>query len=471
MSASLPTKTAVASTEILEDRWPGYKAVDYKKVQGRVIVTLEPRQHQTTCPHCHTECRSRHSRQIRTAVDAPLFPHTLTIVRIATYRYRCACGHTCSDRPTFIEPRARLTNSMVLYAQQLLRLSGLTLKAVSQLTGLSWPTLAKLDKAQLKYCFEHVNLSNVRNIAIDEFSVHKNHKYATMIIDNDTGQALWLCRGKSQDAVRPFFQELQKRQLENNITSVSCDMNAAYPRLVLEYLPNACLIYDLFHVVAHFRSDVLKQAMVTTRQRVAERLNQEAQKRAKTGDTPVDKNQLRADIKKAHSSISGIDWIMVQHAEDLTKAKQEKLLQVMQSDNALLAALRPIAESIRELWKIKDQEEAQRHLKTLTSLLGQINKTYDFKPAKRFALMLTRRAEGIVRAGHFGFTTSRIEGSNNKVKVQKRVGYGFRDIEYFFLKVKSILPGKQTLSFYDRLKGHAIIKDRMWAGSWAPSSA
>jgi len=34
--------------------------------------------------------------------------------------------------------------------------------------------------------------------------------------------------------------------------------------------------------------------------------------------------------------------------------------------------------------------------------------------------------------------TSRLEGINNKIKVIKRIAYGFRDEEYFFLKIGSI---------------------------------
>ena len=90
---------------------------------------------------------------------------------------------------------------MVLYAQQLLRCAGLTISAVGELTGLSWKTLHELDKAQLKCCYETLDLSDVRNIAIDEFSVHKNHRYATVVLDKRymsgfvgrTGQIQSLC--------------------------------------------------------------------------------------------------------------------------------------------------------------------------------------------------------------------------------------------------------------------------------------
>ena len=39
--------------------------------------------------------------------------------------------------------------------------------------------------------------------------------------------------------------------------------------------------------------------------------------------------------------------------------------------------------------------------------------------------------------------TSVLEGVNNRIKVIKRMAYGFRDSEYFFLKIKAAFPGKR----------------------------
>ena len=38
--------------------------------------------------------------------------------------------------------------------------------------------------------------------------------------------------------------------------------------------------------------------------------------------------------------------------------------------------------------------------------------------------------------------TSLLEGVNNRIMVIKRMAYGFRDSDYFFLKIKAAFPGK-----------------------------
>jgi transposase len=37
--------------------------------------------------------------------------------------------------------------------------------------------------------------------------------------------------------------------------------------------------------------------------------------------------------------------------------------------------------------------------------------------------------------------TGQLEGINNKIKVIKRMAYGYRDSEYFFKKIKAAFPG------------------------------
>ncbi|MGB4342184.1 MAG: transposase, partial [Moraxellaceae bacterium] len=36
---------------------------------------------------------------------------------------------------------------------------------------------------------------------------------------------------------------------------------------------------------------------------------------------------------------------------------------------------------------------------------------------------------------------SLLEGVNNRIKVIKRMAYGYRDNSYFFLKIKAAFPG------------------------------
>ncbi len=58
-----------------------------------------------------------------------------------------------------------------------------------------------------------------------------------------------------------------------------------------------------------------------------------------------------------------------------------------------------------------------------------------------FAERLRPYLNGILAHARWQLHTSLIESINNRIKVIKRVAYGFRDNEYFFLTIKAAFPG------------------------------
>ena len=468
--ARIVNHSYASAATLLDHIWPDYKVKGKQQTKDKLVVLLTPRTSSAICPKCGKVCYKVHAKQLRTAKDAPLLGTQPLEIQIETRRYKCSCGCTCTQQLSFISPRAKVTKSAVLFAQQLLRVPSLSISDVVKLTGLSWTTLKKLDKEQLKFCYDEISFNGVQNIAIDEFSVHKNHKYATVVIDNDTCRVLWVGKGKSQKCVQPFFDLLKERGVAENIRSVACDQNAAYPALVRENLPNASIVYDLFHVLANWRRDVLFEAKKVTQAQVAARVRKEALEQAQKDGLKPDAQMINSAVKKAIAAFSGADWALIAPLKPLKEKKRpdyKAQLEMIKAENSLLADLYPLSEALRRLWKEKSFEAAQQSIRNIRLLLLEIGRKYQFKPATSFARMLLRREDGILMAGRFGFATDRLEGVNNKIKVAKRIAYGFNDLEYFFLKIKGLLPGKFTIPIFDKLKGVAIIKGAYWRPDWA----
>ncbi|SIQ31709.1 Transposase, partial [Alkalispirochaeta americana] len=59
----------------------------------------------------------------------------------------------------------------------------------------------------------------------------------------------------------------------------------------------------------------------------------------------------------------------------------------------------------------------------------------------KFARNLSIHMEGLLAHTRCRLNTGVLEGMNNKIKVIKRVTYGFRDDEYFFLRIRHAFPG------------------------------
>jgi transposase len=62
-------------------------------------------------------------------------------------------------------------------------------------------------------------------------------------------------------------------------------------------------------------------------------------------------------------------------------------------------------------------------------------------PLRHFARCLEPYLPGILAHCRWPLDTKLVEGINNKIKVIKRMAYGFRDDAYFFLKIRAAFPG------------------------------
>jgi len=58
-------------------------------------------------------------------------------------------------------------------------------------------------------------------------------------------------------------------------------------------------------------------------------------------------------------------------------------------------------------------------------------------PLQRFAQLLNAYIPGILAHCRYPLNTGLVEGINNKIKVLKRMAYGYRDEAYFFLRIRA----------------------------------
>jgi len=63
----------------------------------------------------------------------------------------------------------------------------------------------------------------------------------------------------------------------------------------------------------------------------------------------------------------------------------------------------------------------------------------------KFARTLLAHRSGILAYYDFPITSGPLEGLNNKIKTMKRQAYGFRDMEFFKLKIMALHQTKYAL--------------------------
>ncbi|APS32192.1 transposase [Pectobacterium brasiliense] len=328
---------------------------------------------------------------------------------IPVRRLRCpSCGIT-TEKINWLPERQRYTTALATWVESLARL--LPIKHVARLTGLHWHTVKNIDYRRMQREVTEPERHTLRRLMMDEFALFKGHRYATVVADADTQQVLWVGEGRSRAALRPFFTWLGPEGCAS-IESVAMDMNTAFDLEVREHCSRAKVVYDLFHVVAKFGREVIDRVRVDQA------------------------NQLR-DNPKARQVIKRSRWLLLRNAENLPDGHEVKLSELLEA-NQPLNTVYVMKTALKELWYASDEQEARQRWN------GWYRQSQEsgIKALKQFADRLKGYVSGIIASATHHLNTSVLEGMNNKIKVIKRMAYGYRDNDYFFLKIKAAFPGK-----------------------------
>jgi transposase len=108
----------------------------------------------------------------------------------------------------------------------------------------------RIVKYLVNMALKSTDYSNVTAVCVDETSGKKGHNYITIFANIQTGRVLFVTRGKDSDTLCRFYTELLIHHGEpRRIEEISCDMSPAFISGISEYLENAQIIFDKFHIM------------------------------------------------------------------------------------------------------------------------------------------------------------------------------------------------------------------------------
>jgi transposase len=384
--------------------------IDESRGTGQSIVWFEsdPRR-RPVCSGCGQPVRSVHSTTMRHLNDLPLGGARVEVV-IPQRKVRCPRCGIRSERHECLSPYRRSTLRFERAVAELCRV--LPIKQVAAHFGLSWHTVKEIDKRRLDREVGTPCYDGLRLLAVDEVAVHKGHTYMTTVLDLETGRMVWIGPERTKASLVGFFAELTPAQ-RASIEAVATDMASGYREAVREACPHAALVYDLFHAVAKFSREVIDRVRVD-----------ESKQRDEAG------RQL----------IKGSRYLLLKNVEHLVGDQRERLAALLAA-NGNLSTVYILKDQLKHIWTYRRAGWAQRALDDWCALADASG----LKPLLTFTKNLRRHAEGIINHCRYPLHTGRLEGVNNKIKVIKRMAYGFRDDAYFILKIKGAFPGELHL--------------------------
>ena len=395
--------------------WEGYRLRDSweetRNGQRICLIRLEPKgRRRRCCDGCGRGVSSIHDRVERRVRDLPMFEIPVELV-VPRLRLACRqCGPKL-ERLDWLAPYARVTTRLAASVARLCKV--MSLRHVAGFYQLAWTTVKRIDLRHLERELGPVDLKGVTVIAMDEFAIQKGHRYATVIVEPSSKRVLWVGRGRSREEIRPFFKLLGPEGCAQ-LRAAVMDMNTAYDLEVQMHCPQAQVVYDLFHVVAKYGREVIDRVRVD------------------------EANRLRGD-KAARKVVKSSRWLLLRNRENVTRqADQIRLDEILAANQALMTVY-VLKDDLKTLWTYRHPGYARRfwqgwYERAMASGIA---------PLCLFAKRLKPYLPGILAHSRWPLGTNLVEGINNRIKVIKRMAYGFRDDHYFFLKIRAAFPGNR----------------------------
>lgn len=328
-----------------------------------------------------------------------------TAVALRVPRVECRrCGAVRQVEIGFADSRRTYTRAFERYVLELGR--RMTIRDVARLLGVGWDMVKDVLKRNLARRFAKPKLKHLARIAVDEFAVAKGHRYMTVVLDLDSGAIVFVGDGKAGSALEPFWKRL--RPSGAKIQAVAMDLSAAYRKAVRENLPKAVIVFDHFHVAKLFNDKLTE-------------LRRELHRGA------ADALQKRV--------LKGTRWLILKDPANLDETKDEKRrLKEALRLNEPLALTYYMKEELKWFWKQPGETFATRFLD------GWLRRAQasGIKALLQMAKTLALHRSGLLAYYHAMITSGPLEGTNNKIKTLKRAAYGFRDHEFFKLKLLAL---------------------------------
>lgn len=389
----------------------GYRYVGMDHFSDGFTVHIAHDPKHLRCSQCGSRqvlCRGQEVREFRCVPIG----RTPVKLRLPIQRVECPDCQVVRQVPVDIAaPYCRYTHSFGRYVLELSKL--MTLKDVARHLNIGWDLVKEIQKRYLRKYYAKPTLKKLKRIAIDEIAVAKGHIYKTVVMDLDSGAIVYVGSGRGADALDGFWKRL--RASHAKVEAVAMDLSAAYQLAVRKHLPKATIVFDHFHLIKLYNDKL---------------------------------SALRRDMQREATDLlhkkvlKGTRWLLLMAPENLDPMRNERQrLEEALRINKPLAVAYYLKEDLRQIWQRPNKAKAEIFLNDWVRRA----QASGVAMLQQFAKTLQTYRHGILAWYDYPITTAPLEGTNNKIKTMKRQAYGYRDNEFFTLKLFALHESKYAL--------------------------
>lgn len=395
-----------------------YKVTDVKEFlsDGRVDVHLQ-RDFSSAEPRCHRCGQAMGCKR----GDHFMKIETLPILGLRTFlhfrRYKFDCPHCKKARSEFVpflsEETPHLSKEYAWWIGRLCEISAVS--RVAELIQQNGTTIWRVDFHRMIRLLSTYKIPPVRRISVDEVYARRKKKeeredrderFFTIVSDLETRRVIWVSFSRKKKALDEFFKIIGPEAC-NKIEVVAADQHEAYAASVKEFCPHATLVWDRFHIMQNFEIAVNE----VRRDLCAESNHDEIRQKA------------RGKYK----------YLFLKKATRRTDGERAHLEEVMRLNQGFYKL-----ELIKEKMLSFFDEPSLEAAKLVFEEVGDWIYQEGFKPLMDWYSKIEKGWETLKNYFDFRVTSALSEGINNVIKTLKRKAYGYRNMNYFRLKIMQV---------------------------------
>ncbi|MHB8533716.1 MAG: ISL3 family transposase [Solirubrobacteraceae bacterium] len=376
-------------------------------VRGTRLVLVVERRWLARCGQCGGPCRDVHEHlPVRRWADLSWAGHS-TELRYAPVRVQCRrCSASPVEMVAWADPYQRQTRRL----QQWLAVEAASMPVmhVAALHGLSWLTVRRAEERAIERWEATRPAVPLRQAGVDEKWLGRrhvlDHKFVTIVSNLETGEPVWIGKGRGEDTLKSWLQSLSPEQ-KATIELFAMDMHRAYWNAVDDTrgLEHAAIVHDPFHVMK-----LAGQMLDELRREVFFRAGPE----------------LRALGR-------GKRWLLLR-AWERTTDTQKADLQMLLGHNRTLARGYQIKEELRAVLHAPDRPAIEVGLQRILRRTAR----RDIVPLRRLHDTLNERWNEIVALAEHRPPVGRLEALNNNWETLVRRARGYRNHDYLLRKLR-----------------------------------
>jgi transposase len=367
---------------------PEVRVIREKETEEEIRVDVEYRARSILCPRCGQGTFKMHSTSIQKKRDRRLWdkPVFLTLHK---RRFRCqSCGKVFTEPDPVCGARRRNSQRFRHHLGQ--DAIHQPVRHVALREGVGETLVRRCVTEEARRLLEAPDKPTpARILGLDEFSIRKGQVYDTAVVDLEHKQVMGVVSGHRQGEVAAFFDALPEPE---RVEVVVMDMHEPFRQAVEMCLPQAKVVTDKFHVLMH----------------VHRALDQ-----VRTSLQP--QKGKRGELFRAR-------YLLLTAVERLTPERRVQLMDLLER-YPLLQSAWSLKETFRDWYHCANRVEAETRL----GLWENSVKEQGLHPFRALFPMLHIWRQEILNYFDHPYTNGFLEGKNNRIKVIKRVAYGYRN--------------------------------------------